>query len=401
MAPCGVVRVVGGWGILPDTRVHNGYCTSCHHTGCAFVVILDFSQMPWTSAERVRMVELYHQTGSALQARRSFMREGNRRRGPSAKTIVRLVARLRTTGSVVEASRTRLPSPATKRAVKVIRRAIIRNPNLSVRGLARRTGVPRSTVDRVLRKWLRLHPYKLQRVHGLRRGDRAKRIRLARWLVQKLQSQRFTGAFFMSDEAHFYLDGTVGKANCRFWGTENPHETMDHDPYAPHVTAWCAISTRAIIGPYFFEERGHTVTVTALRYKAMLERFLVPELQRRGIPLRRVWFQQDGATSHTTRAVLDYLHEVFGARLLSKNTSREWPPRSPDLTIPDFFLWGWLKTEAYRTPLNSLTALKRRLRKLTADIPAATLAKLKDALVARLSACLRERGGPIEHLTLL
>ena len=87
----------------------------------------------------------------------------------------------------------------------------------------------------------------------------------------------------------------------------------------------------------------------------MLERFLVPKLQRLGIPLSRVWFQQDGATPHTARAVLDYLNETSGARLLLKNTYWEWPPRSPDLTTPDFFLLGLAEDRAYRTPPNSLT----------------------------------------------
>ena len=67
----------------------------------------------------------------------------------------------------------------------------------------------------------------------------------------------------------------------------------------------------------------------------------MPELQRRGIPLSKVWLQQDGAKPHTTQGVLDYIHKVFGNRIISKNAPVEWPPRSPD-----FFLWGWLKTEA-------------------------------------------------------
>ena len=74
--------------------------------------------------------------------------------------------------------------------------------------------------------------------------------------VSQLRFPRSTHHFFKSDEAHFFLNGAVGKANCRFWGAENPHVTVSNDPYAPHVTAWCAVSARGIIGPYFFEERG-------------------------------------------------------------------------------------------------------------------------------------------------
>ena len=122
--------------------------------------------------------------------------------------------------------------------------------------------------------WMSLHPYRLQRVHQLKRGDKAKRMRLCTWLAARLRSPRFSKFFFMSDEAHFYLDGAVRKRNCRIWGTENPHETVDHDAYAPHITVWCAVTQKAVIGPDFFTERCQTVTVTATRYKNMLERFL-------------------------------------------------------------------------------------------------------------------------------
>jgi hypothetical protein len=38
-----------------------------------------------------------------------------------------------------------------------------------------------------------------------------------------------------------------------------------------------------------------------------------------------------------------------------------WPPRSPDITPPDFFLWGYVKDTVYRTPVTSLDELKLRI----------------------------------------
>jgi len=353
--------------------------------------------MPWTMAEKARLVELYHQTGSATEARRRFIREGNLRKGPTTATVLRLVRLFRSTGSVARRARTCKQSAGTQRAVTLIRRAVSRTPTLSVRRLAKRTGISRTRVHETLRKWLGLHPYKLQRVHRLRRGDKAKRMGLCRWLAGKLRSPRWSKFLFMTDEAHFFLDGSVNKANCRVWGAENPRETIPHDHYAPHVTAWCAVSMQGVIGPFFFEERGHTVTVTASRYRNMLSGFFVPELHRRGIPLDKVWIQQDGATAHTTAGVLSFLQQTFGTHVISKNAAVEWPPRSPDLTTPDFFLWGWAKAEVYRTPPTSLPQLKRKLRQVISDAPPAMLSGLREALLARCRQCLRERGGPIEH----
>ena len=38
-----------------------------------------------------------------------------------------------------------------------------------------------------------------------------------------------------------------------------------------------------------------------------------------------------------------------------------WPPRSPDLTPLDFFVWSFLKQEVYRTELICLQDLSSRL----------------------------------------
>ena len=79
--------------------------------------------------------------------------------------------------------------------------------------------------------------------------------------------------------------------------------------------------------------------MTGAQYKGMLDGFLVPAL-RRHIPRSQVWFQQDGASPHTTRGVLDRLHSLFPGKVLSKGGTVPWPPRSPDLSPLDYFLWG-------------------------------------------------------------
>jgi hypothetical protein len=50
------------------------------------------------------------------------------------------------------------------------------------------------------------------------------------------------------------------------------------------------------------------------------------------------YFQQDGATCHTSNASMRKIESYFDNRFISKNL---WPPRSPYLTPPDFFLWGF------------------------------------------------------------
>ncbi|GBM69245.1 hypothetical protein AVEN_134692-1 [Araneus ventricosus] len=66
--------------------------------------------------------------------------------------------------------------------------------------------------------------------------------------------------------------------------------------------------------------------------------------------LRNVCFQHDGASAHKTSSVKQYLVEEFGEQIIGCGGFREWPPRSPDLTPMDFFLWGYLKQQVYDNP---------------------------------------------------
>ena len=50
------------------------------------------------------------------------------------------------------------------------------------------------------------------------------------------------------------------------------------------------------------------------------------------------YYQQDGATCHTSNASMREMEIFFKDRFISKNL---WPPRSPDLTPADFFGAYW------------------------------------------------------------
>ena len=39
-----------------------------------------------------------------------------------------------------------------------------------------------------------------------------------------------------------------------------------------------------------------------------------------------------------------------------------WPPRSPDITPLDFFLWGYVKDSVFSTPVPDITNLKARIK---------------------------------------
>lgn len=61
------------------------------------------------------------------------------------------------------------------------------------------------------------------------------------------------------------------------------------------------------------------------------------------------WKRSDELVFPTIRRTLphricyDELFDTFSGHLVSKNGYLEWPPRSPVLTVPDFFLGSYLK----------------------------------------------------------
>jgi len=84
-----------------------------------------------------------------------------------------------------------------------------------------------------------------------------------------------------SDEAHFHLNGRVSKQNFRCWSTINPQQLHEHPLHCDRVTVWIAVTKFGVIGPYFLEENGRSVTVNSARYVVMIRNILIPELRRR------------------------------------------------------------------------------------------------------------------------
>lgn len=79
-------------------------------------------------------------------------------------------------------------------------------------------------------------------------------------------------------------------------------------------------------------------------------------------------FQHDGAPPHITRAVTNHLNRNFPDNWIGRNGPILWPPRSPDLTPLDYFLWGCIKEVVYRTPIQTEEECRRRIVEAFADI---------------------------------
>ncbi|GFS48491.1 transposable element Tcb2 transposase [Trichonephila clavipes] len=122
----------------------------------------------------------------------------------------------------------------------------------------------------------------------------------------------------------------------------------------------------------------------------MITNFFIPELNNREV--QELWFQQDGATCPTARAIIDLLKDTFGDRLISRFGPVNWPPRSCDLTPLDYFLWGYVKSLVYADKPQTLDHLEDNIRRVIADIRPQMLEKVIENWTSRLDYIRASRG---------
>ncbi len=72
-------------------------------------------------------------------------------------------------------------------------------------------------------------------------------------------------------------------------------------------------------------------------------------------------FQLDSAPLHTSLAARSLLAHIFVQNWIGKYGSTNWPAKSPDLTPPKFFLWIYIKDQVFKTPVQNITRLRRRI----------------------------------------
>jgi hypothetical protein len=74
-----------------------------------------------------------------------------------------------------------------------------------------------------------------------------------------------------------------------------------------------------------------------------------------------------------------------------------WPPRSPDLTTADFFLWGNLKAKVYRRQPTNIATLKQYIKEEFNKIPQGMIMNSCCSVISRLKHCIEHNGAPIKN----
>ena len=119
----------------------------------------------------------------------------------------------------------------TKAAISA---AMMASPKKSLRRLSAERAIPHTNFQRIVRKYLKLYPYRMQRVQALRDVHHQQRFEFASTMCDRMEEDdNFLSRWVFSDEATFHLSGTVNTHNAITWGRENPHVSYELDRVSP------------------------------------------------------------------------------------------------------------------------------------------------------------------------
>jgi len=349
--------------------------------------------MPLSKEERIEIILLAGR-GSCRQVAKEFNATHADQIQVTHDTVAKLIDKFKKTGSVEDKPRSGRPRTSTDEDTSTnVLAAFSKSPNKSIRRLSAETGISQASVARILKenKW---HPYKLHMLQHLSEDDPDRRMEFCEWAIDQMdRDPTFSAGILFTDEANFYMNGEVNRQNLRYWSDVNPHWTSPSRMQgAQKLMVWCGIWDTRILGPVFIEGN-----LTGEKYLNLLKEEVMPSLLTEDGKFPS-FFQQDGAPPHFCVRVRQWLDQQFSGQWIGRRGPIEWPPRSPDLTPLDFYLWGHLKALVYAVRLRDLEHLEDRIRAACAQITPNILTQVRRDWEERVRACHLMEGAHIEHL---
>lgn len=110
----------------------------------------------------------------------------------------------------------------------------------------------------------------------------------------------------------------------------------------------------------------------------------------------KLWVMMDGAPAHWYRIVRQFIDNSFPDKWIGREGPVAWPPRSPDLTPPDFFLWGYVKDKVYASNPQNLSDLQLAITQVVNNIPVDMCKTVCRSVERRYQRCLEADGLQIQ-----
>lgn len=350
--------------------------------------------MVYSNEERNDMLYCYYNCNRDVdRASELYLQTYMERRQPPKKMFAKLEANLKQYGSFLKPKELRVTLNEETETRVLAYNAF--KPTASVREIGFECNTSREQARKIL-KQNEFKPYHYHLGNTLYPADLERRLHYARWYIQECErNELFPQTILFTDEAKFTNNGLFNRNNSIYWAKENPHLTMERrDQHAFSINVWCGIIGTKILGPYFYDEN-----LNAERYLFFLQNQLEDFLD--DLPLNVLhnlnYFQHDGAPAHNSQIVSEYLLRRF-PNWIGNRGPIAWPPRSPDLTPLDFFLWGTIKDKVYEEKPHDIHDLRERIRRASAGIRHNSLIKVQTEILKRCRLCVQENGGQFEAL---
>ena len=217
--------------------------------------------------------------------------------------------------------------------------------HLSPRKIADHLDISHSSVRRIVER-IEINQFKRVKTPQMNERTKTRRVERAAGLVEKFKNNpRMIERAVFQDESDFPLEIPLNSQNDRVYYKGQKRDVPDENLYHPtnrhsvKVMVSAALTWHGVTRPIFVNRQG--LKVNAKNYRNHLKNKLFPAINK--IYPRENWiFIQDGASSHTSNLVQDFLKATIPRRFVKKD---QWPPKSPDSNPLDYYFWNKVKTK--------------------------------------------------------
>jgi hypothetical protein len=267
----------------------------------------------------------------------------------------------------------------------------------STRQISRLTGVPQSSVVRIIHQDLHLKCLKKRRAQELTDANRLQRLTRAKGLLATYSANDVNFIWF-TDEKVFTLATPKNPQNDRVYV---PAAVKKRDVAAERLLRTRTTFSKSVMVSVGVSKLGCThlifvdpgVKIDGAYYRdVLLTHELLPVM--REISGEFFIFQQDSAPAHRARDTVKLLERETPGFI----SPDMWPPNSPDLNPVDYRIWGVMQQRVYQMKIHSVDELKQRLVDVWRGIEQNVVDSAIDEWRKRLTSCVRARGGHIEHM---
>jgi len=305
----------------------------------------------------------------------------------SLDTIKRWCKMIRDTGSIQLSTPPGRPRISrTSKMIQKVKNKLDQKKLISVRSLAKKYGISKSSAHRILKEDLELYPYKMIIEPKLTDEHKIKRKKFANWVFNNFRKED-TMRILFSDEKMFDIDGIYNSQNQRIWAASRAEANERggikmKQKFSKKVMVWLGVCSKGVTPLVIFDQGSvdhaeyiQNVLPIALKYgtKTFGEHWI---------------FQQDDAKPHVHHLTQKWCIDNFPS-FIDKD---HWPPSSPDLNPLDYSIWdefaqciNWKKVTSKDTLIEEL---KRAVKNIRQDV----ILQSCSAWTARLKRVLEKDG---------